>query len=303
MRDLLEVDDLAPHELREVLDLARRPDLPRLLEGRGVALLFEKPSLRTRSSMEMAVAQLGGHPVAILPDEVGLGTRETVEDVARTLACYHSVIAARVFDDHHLHRMAAAVDVPVVNLLSDDGHPLQALADVLTLVQMWGDELRGRAVAYVGDGNNVCRSLGIAAGMLGMDVRIATPQGFELKPHDLDRIRASGVDPLVTARPSDAVAGADVIYTDVWASMGQEGEAAARREAFAGFTVDDEMLSAAAPEAVVLHCLPAHRGEEISASVLEGARSRVWQQAANRMHAARGALAWLLGHEGGGGAR
>ncbi len=301
MRDLLEVDDLAPHELREVLDLARKPTLPRVLEGRGVALLFEKPSLRTRSSMEMAVVQLGGHPVAIGPGEVGLGTRETVEDVARTLACYHSVIAARVFDDHNLHRMAAAVDVPVVNLLSDDGHPLQALADALTFTQLWGDDLSGRAVAYVGDGNNVCRSLGIAAGMLGMDVRIATPPGFELEAHDMDRIRASGADPLVTHEPAEAVAGADVIYTDVWASMGRESEAAERREAFAGFTVDEGLASAAASDAVVLHCLPAHRGEEIAEEVLEGPRSKVWQQAANRMHAARGALAWLLAHEGEGG--
>ncbi|WP_334142292.1 ornithine carbamoyltransferase [Rhabdothermincola sp.] len=294
MRHLLEVDDLTPEELVAVLALARRRDLPAVLQRRGVALVFEKPSARTRNSMEMAVVQLGGHPVTIRPDEVGLDVRETVEDVTRTLACYHAVIAARVFQHSHLERMASVSPVPVVNLLSDEAHPMQALADLLTLEDAFGP-LSGRTVAYVGDGNNVCRSLAIAAGMMGMQVRVASPPGYELAEADIQRIRAAGVEPQLTTEPLDAVRGADAVYTDVWASMGQEAEAAERRRAFAGFTVDTALLDAASPSAVFLHCLPAHRGEEVTAEVLEGPRSWVWPQAENRMHAARGLLAWLLG--------
>ena len=194
MRHLLEIDDLTPQELREVLVAATDPEPVPVLEGRGVALLFEKPSLRTRNSMEMAVVQLGGHPLTIRPDEVGLDTRETVEDVTRTLCGYHAFIAARVFGHDTLERMVAVATVPVVNMLSDDAHPLQALADLLVLADEFGgiDELAGRTVTYVGDGNNVARSLALAAGMVGMDVRIATPIGYELAPADLARIAAGG---------------------------------------------------------------------------------------------------------------
>jgi ornithine carbamoyltransferase len=302
VRHLLDVDDLTPDELREVIVAAAAPPRP-VLEGLGVALVFEKPSARTRNSMEMAVVQLGGHPVTIRPDEVGLDTRETVEDVARTLACYHAVIGARVFDHRKLERMVAVAPVPIVNMLSDDAHPLQALADVLTLAEEWGppgdvakglDALVGRSIAYVGDGNNVARSLALAAGMLGMDVRIATPAGYELPEADRARLVAAGVDVAATTDPAEAVAGADAVYTDVWASMGQEAEAGQRREAFASFTVDADLMAGADPASVFLHCLPAHRGEEVSAEVLEGPRSRIWPQAANRMHAARGLLTWLV---------
>lgn len=294
MRHLLEIDDLTRDELASVLVLARRRDLPPVLHQQGVALVFEKPSARTRNSMELAVVQLGGHPVTIRPDEVGLDVRESVEDVTRTLACYHAVIAARVFEHSKLDRMAQVSPVPVVNLLSDAAHPLQALADLLTLEDAFGS-LAGRRIAYVGDGNNVCRSLALAAGAMGMHVRIASPPGYELAPGDLERIRAAGVEPHLTHDPYDAVKDADAVYTDVWASMGQEDEAAERRRAFTGFTVDTALLDAASPSAIFLHCLPAHRGEEVTAEVLDGARSRVWPQAENRMHAARGLLAWLLG--------
>jgi ornithine carbamoyltransferase len=296
VRHLLEIDDLTPGELREVLAAAAAPVPPRALEGHGMALLFEKPSARTRNSMEMAVVQLGGHPVTIRPDEVGLDTRETVEDVTRTLCCYHAAIGARVFEHAKLERMVAVSTVPVVNMLSDDAHPLQALADVLTLADELGgvEALGGRSIAYVGDGNNVARSLALAAGMVGMDVRIATPRGYELPAGDVERLARAGVTPTCTHDPTEAVDGADAVYTDVWASMGQEAEASARREAFAGFTVDAALMVGAAEEAVFLHCLPAHRGEEVSTEVLEGPQSRTWPQAANRMHAARGALAWLL---------
>lgn len=297
MRHLLEVDDLSPSELREVLALSRA-SVPTSLEGLGMALLFEKPSARTRNSMEMAVVQLGGHPITIRPDEVGLDTRESVEDVTRTLCCYHAMIGARVFEHSKLERMCAVSKVPIVNMLSDEAHPLQALADLLTLSEEFGgvDALAGRTIAFVGDGNNVARSLGIAAAMVGMQFRIATPEGYELPEDDLARIVAAGGTVLVTNDPIEAVAGADAVYTDVWASMGQESEANARRAAFTGFTVDEALLTHAAPHAIVLHCLPAHRGEEIGADAIDGPRSRVWPQAENRMYAARGALAWLLEH-------
>ena len=293
MRHLLEIDDLAATELAAVLDLAARPDPPQVLAGRGMALVFEKPSARTRNSMEMAVVQLGGHPVTIRADEVSMDTRETVEDVTRTLACYHAAIGARVFEHGLLERMAALDAVPIVNLLSDDGHPMQALADLLTVKAHFGS-FEGRTVAYVGDGNNVCRSLALGAGLMGMDVHIATPPGYSPSSHDLDRLRTAGIDPVLTDRPLDAVSGADVVYTDVWTSMGQEDEAVVRRRAFEGFTVDDALMAAAGADAIFLHCLPAHRGEEVTAAVADGPQSLVWAQAANRMHAARGLLAWLL---------
>ena len=276
-RDFLDVTDLSVDELVEVLDLSERDQWPRPLEGKGVALLFEKPSARTRNSSEVAVFQLGGHPVTLRGDEVGIDTRETAEDLGRTLSGYHAAIAARVFDHSRLWRLAQAASVPVVNLLSDDSHPCQALADVLTLRQHFGD-LAGRVVAYVGDYNNVTRSLEQAATALGMEVRIATPEGY-------------GPGGSI----ADAVKNADAIYTDVWTSMGQEAETKARQAAFAGFTVDDDLMAQAAADAVFLHCLPAHRGEEVSASVLEGPQSLVWKQAENRMHVMRGLFLFLLG--------
>jgi ornithine carbamoyltransferase len=296
MRHLLEVDDLSTTELGDILDLGRAATVPRSLDGLGMALLFEKPSARTRNSMEMAVVQLGGHPLTIRPDEVGLDTRETVEDVTRTLCCYHAAIGARVFEHSKLERMTAVSSVPVVNMLSDEAHPLQALADLLTMADEFGGvgALAGRAVAYVGDGNNVARSLALGAGMLGMSVRVATPVGFGFSDADVARIVATGADFMATNDPFEAVNGASVIYTDVWTSMGQEDESAKRRELFAGFTVTDELMDAGAPDSIFMHCLPAHRGEEVSDSVLEGSRSRVWPQAENRMHAARGALVWLM---------
>jgi ornithine carbamoyltransferase len=284
LRHLLEVDDLSPEELATVLDLAERGDPPHVMAGRGAALLFEKPSNRTRLSMEMAVAQLGGHPISLRGEEVGIDTREPAEDLARVFSGFCALIGARVFEHAKLERMAGASSVPVVNLLSDDAHPVQALGDLLTLRQRFGS-LGGRTLAYVGDGNNVCRSLMVAAERAGIRMRVATPAGYE--PPD-DGVTEVGHD------PADAVAAADAVYTDVWASMGQEEEAEARRRDFTGFTVDDDLMSRAAPDALFLHCLPAHRGEEVAASVIDGPQSAVWQQAANRMHAQRGLILWLL---------
>ena len=293
MRHLLEIDDLDGAEVEAVLDRAEQADPPAVLSGAGMALLFEKPSARTRNSMEMATVQLGGHPVTIRGDEVGLGTRETPEDLARTLGCYHAAIGARVFAHSTVERMAAASTVPVVCLLSDDAHPLQALADLLTIRQTVG-KLEGVTVAYIGDGNNVCRSLCLAGALTGMTMKVSSPPGHRLSGADLDRIGLVGRPPSVFDRPAEAVEGADVVYTDVWASMGQEAEADQRRRAFEGFTVDAALLDHA-PGAVFLHCLPAHRGEEVSAEVIDGDRSLVWQQAENRMHSARGLLVWLAG--------
>jgi ornithine carbamoyltransferase len=300
-RHVLEVDDLGPDGLDAVLALAERDPaaLPRSLEGKGVALVFEKPSARTRNSSELAVVALGGHPVYIQGAEVGIDTRETAEDVARTLACYHRVLCARVMDHTTLERMAEALDaahvpVPVVNLLSDRAHPCQALADLLTLRQRFGaDGARDRPVAYVGDANNVWRSLALAASMAGIPTRVASPDGYGPSDEDVARVRSFGGALMVTDDPAEAADGAGALYTDVWTSMGQEDEAAARTAAFAGFCVDEALVARAAPDALVLHCLPAHRGEEISAGVVDGPRSVVWQQAANRMHAMRGLLAWV----------
>jgi len=294
-RHFLEVDDLHADELNEVLGEAGNPHPPKVMAGRGAALLFEKPSLRTRNSMELAVVELGGHPISIGRDEAGIDTRETAEDIARVLSRYHAVIAARVFDHGKLERLASTSSVPVVNMLSDDAHPCQALADLLTLRQHFRS-LKGRVIAYVGDGNNVCTSLMLGSVMEQMEVRVATPSGYAPPAGMVDRARDSG-EVIVTEDPMAAVRGADAVYTDVWASMGQEAEAESRRQAFAGFTVDDDLMAAAADQAVFLHCLPAHRGEEVSASVLEGPQSLVWQQAENRLHAQRGLLSWLLTNE------
>jgi ornithine carbamoyltransferase len=294
MRHLLEIDDLTRDELFEVIALALDPNPPQVLSRKGMALIFEKPSARTRNSMEMAVKDLGGHPVTIRSEEVSIDQRESAEDVARTLACYHAAIGARVFDHSVLERMAKVAWVPIINLLSDDAHPLQAVADLLTMADEFGD-LNGRTLAYVGDGNNMCRSLALAATLAGMRVRVASPPGYALAEVDVDRIAALGVAPELHDRAEEAVAGVDVVYTDVWISMGQEAEASARRKAFEGFMVDDRVMAAAAEKAIFLHCLPAHRGEEVSHEVLEGDQSRVWRQAENRMHAARGAVAWILG--------
>jgi ornithine carbamoyltransferase len=307
-RHVLEVDDLGPDGVEEVLALAGRDPatLPRSLEGQGVALVFEKPSARTRNSSEMAAVALGGHPVYIQGAEVGIDVRETAADVARTLACYHRVLCARVFDHGSLERMASALDaadvgVPVVNLLSDRAHPCQALADLLTLRQHFGvDGTRSRTLAYIGDANNVWRSLALAASMVGIPTRIASPAGFGPSADDVAHVRSFGGELLVTSDPREAAAGADALYTDVWTSMGQEDEAAVRRAAFAGFRVDEQLVAVAAPGALVMHCLPAHRGEEITAGAVDGPQSVVWRQAANRMHAMRGLLAWVTASGGAG---
>jgi ornithine carbamoyltransferase len=293
-RHFLEVDDLSPDELALVLEHAQEDHPPPVLAGRGVALLFQKPSARTRNSSEVAVFQLGGHPVSIRGDEVGVDGRETAEDVARTLAQYHAAIGARVVDHQVLARMAAVSPVPVINLLSDRSHPLQAVADLLTLQAYWG-QLAGRRVAWVGDGNNVARSLALACAMVGVELSLASPAGHELDELTLDAVVALGGTVRQARSPADAVSGAHAVCTDVWVSMGQEQESAQRRDAFAPYQVSAALMGQAAPGAVFLHCLPAHRGEEVAAEVIDGPSSLVWAQAANRLRAMRGLLGWMFG--------
>ena len=305
MPDLFDVDDVDPGDWPRFVETALESPPPRCLAGRGVALLFEKPSARTRNASEMAVVDLGGHPVYISGAEVGLDVRETAEDVARTLACYHQVICARVFDHTLFARMAAALErsgfsVPMVNLLSDAAHPCQAVADVLTIRETFGS-LQGRVLAYVGDANNVARSLAKAALFEGMEVRIAAPADYTFSVRELSALQALAEDAgrqgavRQSDDPHEAARGASVLYTDVWTSMGQESERAARLRAFDGFTIDHSLVAQAAPDVAVLHCLPAHRGEEITDEVFEGPRSLVWRQAAHRRTAMRGILAWVLG--------
>ena len=294
-RHFLDITDLSASELQTVLQLSERADLPHVLAGQGVALIFEKPSNRTRQSMEMAVVQLGGHPVYTRGEEVGIDVRESAEDVARIMAGYHAVLAARVFKHEVVQRMAAVSPVTVVNMLSDAAHPLQALADVLTMQQVHGS-LSGKTVAWVGDYNNVCRSLCEAVVMLGGNVVVGAPLGYHPGDAELVRLNSLGdgsVRHIVSA--VDAVSGAIAVHTDTWTSMGQEAEKAARVEVFSPYQVDASLMAAAAPQAGFYHCLPAYRGYEVAADVIDGPQSHVVQQAHNRMHAARGALAFLMG--------
>jgi ornithine carbamoyltransferase len=294
VRHLLDIDDLSAAELGAVLDLSAAPSPARVLTGRGVALVFEKPSNRTRNASEMAVVHLGGHPVTIRGEEIGVGQREPVSDVIRVLAQYHAVVCARVYDHAVLAEMAAVDAVPVVNLLSDWAHPGQAVADVLTLREHWGG-LEGHRLAWIGDGNNVARSLLHACARSGVDVALACPPGHGLDDATVAAARAEGITVEVTDDPGKAAEGADAVSTDTWVSMGQEGEAAGRRAAFAGFCVDAALMGRAQPGAVFLHCLPAHRGEEVTAEVIDGPASLVWVQARNRMRAMEGILTWLVG--------
>ncbi len=290
--DLLSISDLPPASVPGLLDEAarlaaarRRRDLRAVLAGRSIALLFERPSLRTRVSFELAVRELGGEAIVLSGAEIGLGGRESPADVARTLERYVDAIVARLVRHSGLEEMASAARVPVINALTDREHPCQALADLLTLRQRFG-RLAGLRLAWVGDANNVFRSLALAAVPLGIDVRIAHPATAALEPALRAIVRATG-DPL------EAVAEADAVYTDVWVSIG-DADAAERRRSLAPYAVDAALMRHAAPHAVALHCLPAHRGEEIAADVLDGPSSLAWDQAANRLPVQQAILAELL---------
>jgi ornithine carbamoyltransferase len=297
LRHFINSTDISADELRKVLQLstASIDALGKPLAGLGAALIFEKPSNRTRHSMEMAVVQLGGHPVYTRGEEVGLDVRETVEDITKVMSGYHAVLAARVFDHNIVRRMADSSSVPVVNMLSDRQHPLQGLADVLTMQQQLGD-LVGKTVCYVGDYNNVARSLAQASALLGMHVRLGCPNGYAAEDGELQALQKLGAASVNQFdNMKDAVGGAHAVHTDVWTSMGQESETNKREKAFANFQLTEAVMKDAAADAIFMHCLPAHRGMEVAAEVIDGPRSKVFEQAHNRMHAARGLLAFLMG--------
>jgi ornithine carbamoyltransferase len=304
MRNFLDIPDLSADEISHLLaDAARlkaarrvRPsdDLP--LRGRVVGLVFEKPSLRTRVSFEAAVAQLGGTSLFLPGNEVGLGWRESVEDFGRTIGQYVDALVLRVFKHDTVRGLADLAGCVVVNGLSDLAHPCQALADLLTIKETFG-EIRGRTVVFVGDGNNVAKSLAYGCGKLGASFVLASPTGYGFDPAYREAFRRHAPLGMLTEThdPAAAVKAADVIYTDVWTSMGQEAEKEKRLSEFAPFQVNEKLLSLAPPDAKVLHCLPAHRGEEITGEVLDGPRSLAFPQAGNRLHAQKALLAWLLG--------
>jgi ornithine carbamoyltransferase len=294
------VSDLGSAGLTSVLDRAAQAkampgEYADALRGSRVGLFFEKPSTRTRVSCEVATVDLGAHPVVLKADEVGLGRRESVEDVARTLDRYLDVLALRVFSHRNLEVIGEYAEAPVINLLSDRSHPCQALADLQTIAEH--RQLAGTTVTFIGDGNNVAHSLMIAGGMAGMTVRVVTPPGYgpaEDVVEEAGRLASeAGGEIIVGTDIRELVDGTDVVYTDVWASMGQEAEAAERNALFAQYQVDLDLFEAASPEALFLHCLPAHRGEEVTNDVIEHRRSFVFDQAENRMHAFKGLLLYL----------
>ena len=296
------MSDLTPAEICALVerarDIKRVPDLARPMQGKTVALLFEKPSLRTRVSFEVATANLGGNCLYLSPQEVGIGGREAVSDVAQVLSRYVDCIVYRCYDHATLVELAQYATVPVINALSDDEHPCQTLADLTTVLEQRGS-LPGTTIAYIGDGNNVARSLGLGAAATGMHYRIASPEGYGLSPDDERAIEtlaaANGGSAEFLRDPLDAVAGANVVYTDVWASMGQEDEAAIRKEVFLGYQVNPELMSHAAPDAVFMHDLPAHYGEEVPHGFLNDPQSVVFDQAENRLHAQQALLEAILG--------
>jgi ornithine carbamoyltransferase len=302
MRHFLSLFDVSVTELKELLSNAARMKAemqqgqrPPLLAGRVLGLVFEKPSLRTRASFEAAMAQLGGSSIFMGATDGAMGQRESVADFARTLSSYVDVVALRTFKHRTVEEFASHSRVPVINGLSDLHHPCQALGDLLTIQEVFGG-LEGRTLVFVGDGNNVARSIAIGCGLFGLRFILAAPEGYGFDEPFLRQFRqvAPGGELILNGKPDHAVGQADIIYTDVWTSMGQEAERDERRRRFAGFQVNQALLEKAPPHARLMHCLPAVRGEEVSEEAIEGARSIVFQQAENRMHAQKALLKWLL---------
>jgi len=305
-RHFLVDDDLSPAEQAVLLaDAANRKrdrtgsPIDRVLTGKSVALVFEKPSTRTRLSFEVGVAELGGHPLVVDASTTQLGRGETIEDTARVFSRYVQALVLRTFGQERIERLAAAADIPVINALTDSYHPCQVLADLMTVAEHRG-QVAGRTLTYFGDGaNNMAHSYLLGGATAGMHVRIASPEGYAPDPDVLARAAgiAAGTGGSVTALhdPKAGADGADVLATDVWTSMGQESEAASRIAPFLPYALDEEKVSLAAPDCLVLHCLPAHRGEEIAAAVLDGPHSVVWDEAENRLHAQKALLAFLIG--------
>jgi ornithine carbamoyltransferase len=303
MRNYLTVDDLADAEISEILDIATALKADRglyadALSGRSIALIFEKPSTRTRVSFEVGVAQLGGRPVVLSSSELQLGRGETIEDTGRVLSRYVDGIVLRTFEQERLELLTTTTTVPVINALSDFEHPCQALADLLTIREHLG-AVAGRVLAYFGDGNNVAHSLLLAGTKVGMTVRVATPPGFEPIPQVVHRAEEiaeeTGGTVELTHDPDEAAIGAHALYTDVWTSMGQDLESDERALVFPSYQLSQKLVDMADPTAIVLHCLPAHRGQEITDEVIDGPRSVVWDQAENRLHTQKALLLRLFG--------
>jgi len=306
MRHFLDLANWSPDELmgllKRAVDLktshAQAGGNEPLLAGKTLGMIFQKPSLRTRVSFDVAMAHLGGHSVMIAPQEVQLGERESIPDVARVMSGYVECIMARVFEHRHITEMAKYASVPVINGLSDDHHPCQALADMLTIYETF-DRIEGLRIAYVGDGNNVAASLMTAATKLGAHFSIATPSGLELSQQVWEKAISQASDYTVDMKgyddPVQAVQDAHVIYTDTWVSMGQEAERDQKIQRFDGFQVNDRLVEKARDDVIVMHCLPAHRGEEITDAVMDGEHSAVFQQAHNRLHAQKALLVELMG--------
>ena len=299
-RHLLSMNDLTPNEVQAILDAAvelKTRGWISLLKNKTAALLFEKPSLRTRVSFEVAMRQLGGQTLYLSPEEVGLGKRESIPDVARILSRFVDVIILRTFAQHNLEVLAEYSAVPVINALSDFEHPCQALADLLTIYEQKG-KLKWLTLAYIGDGNNVANSLMLACAMTGVNFNIASPKGYEIDSSVLKQARTyaktSGSKIFCTTDPQAAAKDVDVIYTDTWTSMGQEAEAAVRRKVFADYQVNEKLLALTRNNSIIMHCLPAHHGEEVAVGLLDSPRSVVFDQAENRLHVEKALLAWIF---------
>jgi ornithine carbamoyltransferase len=299
-KHFLSINDITPNELQELLDSAidlKTRGWIAPLKQKTMALVFEKPSLRTRVSFEVAMRQLGGQTIYLAPEEVGLGKRESIPDVARVLSRFVDVIVLRTFAQQNLEVLAEYSSVPVINALSDFEHPCQALADLLTIYEHKG-KLKWLTVAYIGDGNNVANSLILACAMTGVNFNIASPQGYTIDKAVLKKAqtyaKTSGAKIVCTEDPRIAVKDVDVIYTDTWTSMGQEAEAKVRRKVFAGYQINEELMALTKKNAIIMHCLPAHHGEEVSVGLLDSPQSVVFDQAENRMHAQKALLVWIF---------
>jgi ornithine carbamoyltransferase len=299
--NLISISDLSQTEILRLLDSAeafraRRGNHGAPLQGRSLAMIFEKPSTRTRVSLEVAAAELGGHPLYLSASELQLGRGETIADTARVLSRYVNGITARVFSHRTVVQLAEHASVPVINALSDWEHPLQILADLQTMRQRFG-HLEGLKIGWIGDGNNVCNSLILAAAILGMQICVASPPGYQPEEKILEQAKRLGGRPVVLFDPEEAAHGADVLATDTWISMGDEGSEAERLRVFGKYQVNAELMAKASADAIAMHCLPAHRGQEITDEVMDGPQSAVFDEAENRLHTSKAALALLMGRE------
>ena len=297
--NLISISDLSREEILRLLDSAdafraRRGGHGAPLQGKSLAMIFEKPSTRTRVSLEVAASELGAHPLYLSAGELQLGRGETIADTARVLSRYVAGITARVYSHSTVEQLAAHASVPVINALSDWEHPLQILADLQTIRQRFS-RLEGLKLAWIGDGNNVCHSLILAAAILGLEIVVASPPGYQPKAEVLEQAHRLGGRPAVVVEPAEAARDADVLVTDTWVSMGDEGEEAERLRVFGRYQINSDLMSLASPCSIALHCLPAHRGQEITDEIMDGPQSAVFDEAENRLHTSKAVMAWLVG--------